>query len=75
MVLTIALVQQKKSINFTKVKKTFCLSLLYNSEESYFYLIKREICKFKVHDETGWYDFCLRNQLKKFVKRLRELNF
>ena len=47
----IALVQQKKeiSINFSKTDTKFCLSLHYNGDESYLYLNKTEICKFKAN--------------------------
>ena len=45
MVLTIALVQQKKksSINFDKPETKFCLSLYYNGDESYLNVNKTEI--------------------------------
>ena len=43
MVLVIALVQQKKSINFIKPNTKFFLSLHYSSDESYLYVNKTEI--------------------------------
>ena len=54
MVLMIALVLQKKiSINLSKANTKFGLSLHYNGDQSYLYLNKTEICKFKVNDEQS----------------------
>ena len=53
MVLMVVLVQQKKiSINFSKANAKFCLSLHYNGDESYLYLNKTKIFKFKVKDNV-----------------------
>ena len=41
--------KKKISINFSKENAKFCLSLHYNCDESYFYVNKTEICKFKVN--------------------------
>ena len=38
------------SINFTVTKKTFCLSLHYNEENSYLFVNGTEIIKFKAKD-------------------------
>ena len=52
MVLMIALVQQKKNgINFSKANTEFCLSLHYNGDESYLYVNKTDIWKFKAIDK------------------------
>ena len=68
MVLMIALVQQKKiSINFSKANTKFCLSLHYNGEESYLYVSKTEICKFKAKVNVSCYNFCL-GSVKYFTK-------
>ena len=54
MVLMIALVQKKRnSINFSKAKTKFCLSLHYNYDESYLYVNKTDICKSKANDNIG----------------------
>ena len=70
MVLTIALVQQKKrsSINFDKPETKFCLSLYYNGDESYLNVNKTEFSKFKAKDNIGWCNFCLRKISKDFTK-------
>ena len=39
--------QKKNSINFSKGNTKFCLSLRYNGDESYLYVDKTEISKFK----------------------------
>ena len=58
MMLMIALVQQKKiSISFSKSNTKLCLSLNYNDDESYLYVNKTEICKFKTTDNISWYNF------------------
>ena len=67
--LMIALVQQKKdSINFSKTNSKFCLSLHYNCNESYLYVNKTQIWKFKVKDNISWYNFCLGSVSKEFTK-------
>ena len=38
------------SINFTVTKKKFCLSLHYNGANSYFFVKRKEIYKFKAKD-------------------------
>ena len=53
MLLMIALVQQEKiRNNFSKLKTKFLISLHYNGGESYFYVKKLEVCKFKANDNT-----------------------
>ena len=67
MVLTITTVQQKKNnINFSKANTKCCLSLHYNSDESYLYINKTQICKFKAKDNISWYNFCLGSISKDF---------
>ena len=39
--------EKKFKINFSKANTKFCLSLHYNSDESYLLINKTEICKFK----------------------------
>ena len=49
-------------ISFTKSSARFCLSLLYNSDNSYLFLNGTEICKFKTKDsEIVATPFCLEN--------------
>ena len=61
-------VEKKFNINFTKANTKFCLSLHYNGEESYLYVNKTEICKFKAKDNVSWYNFCLGSVSKDFTK-------
>ena len=69
MVLMIAMAQQKiNSINFSKAKTKFCLSLHCNGDESYMYIKKTEICKFKVNGNISWHNFCLLNLLEDLTK-------
>ena len=50
--------QKKESINFSETSTKFCLSLNYNGDESYLYVKKTEICKFKGNDDSiSWYNF------------------
>ena len=61
------LVQQKKnSINFNKANRKLCLSLHHNGDESYLYVNKTEIYKFKAKDNITCYNFCLGNASKDF---------
>ena len=64
------LVQQKKkiSINFSTANTKFCLNLHYNGDESYLYVNKTEIFKFKAGDNISWYNFCLGSVSKDFTK-------
>ena len=63
------LVQQKKnSINFSDANKKFCLSLHYNGNESYLYVNKTKIYKFKTKNIISWYNFCLGWISKAFTK-------
>ena len=56
----IALVQQKKlTINFSKANTQFFLILHYNEHESYLYVNKTMIYKFKAKDSINWYNFGL----------------
>ena len=69
MVLMIALLQQKKnSINFSKTNTKLCLILHYNGDESYLYVYKTEICKFKANNNINWYNFYLGSISKDFTK-------
>ena len=60
-VLMEALVQHKAKIKF-------CSNLHYNGDESYLYVNKTEICKFKANDNVSWYNFCLGSISKDFTK-------
>ena len=42
--------EKRYSINFTKGKARFCLSLHYNGDISYLFVNSTEICKFKAKD-------------------------
>ena len=71
MVLMVALVPQKKSIesiiiNLSKAKAKFCLH--YSADKSYLYVNKTEICKLKAIDNISWYSFCLGSISKDFAK-------
>ena len=66
--LRIALVKRKRNINFSKAKTKFCWSSHYNGDESYLYVNKTEICKFKTKNNISWYNFCLRSVSKGFTK-------
>ena len=55
------------SINFTKTNKIFSLSLHYNGDNSYLFVNRTEIHKFKAKDtEINPYNLCLGNISKKF---------
>ena len=56
------------SINFTKSNIKFSSSLHYNGNESYLHVSKKEICKFKPHDNMPWHEFCLGTVSKEFTK-------
>ena len=60
--------QKKNSINFSKGNTKFCLSLRYNGDESYLYVNKTEISKFKTSNNKRWYKFCWRSLSKDFTK-------
>ena len=63
------LLQQKKNrIKVSKANTKFCLSLHYSGDESYLYVNKTEIYKFKVKDNTRWYNLYLRSVSKAFTK-------
>ena len=65
----IALVQQKKNcINFSKAKTKLCLTLHYNGANSYLYVNKTEIYKFRAYDNIRWHEFCLGSVSKDFTK-------
>ena len=48
--------------------RKFCLNLHYNGNESYFYVNKVEIYKFKVNDNKRWYNISLGSISKNFMK-------
>ena len=60
--------RKKICINFTKANTKFSFSLVYNSDESYLYVNKTDICKFKANELIPWYKFCLRSVSKDFTK-------
>ena len=66
MVLMIALVQQKKKLVLTLVN--LIQSLQYNGDESYLYVSKIEIFKFKANDNISSYNFCLGSVSRDFTK-------
>ena len=45
---------------------TFCISFHYNGDESYLYVTKTEVFKFKADNNISWYNFCLRKESKEF---------
>ena len=55
-------------------EKKFVLTLvtlvkqMQNCDESYLYVNKKGICKFKANDNKSWYNFCLRSVSKVFTK-------
>ena len=54
--------QKLYSVNFTKEKTKFCLSLHYNEVDSHLFVDDTEIIKFKVKDsEINPYELCLGN--------------
>ena len=64
-----ALVQQKKSsINFSKRNTKCCLSLHCIGDQSYLYVDKTEIYRFKAKDNISWYNFCLGSVSQDFAK-------
>ena len=67
-VLMIELVHQKKKLVLTLVKQIQNLPQVYNGDESYLYLNKTEICKFKANNNIIWYNFCLGSVSKDFIK-------
>ena len=50
---------KKISINFSRVNTKFYLNLHCNSDESYLYGNRTDICKFKAHENMSWYNFFL----------------
>ena len=44
--------EQKFSINFSKARTKFCLSLHYNHDNSYLFVNRKEIYKFKADDKN-----------------------
>ena len=55
--------------NFSRANiKNFCLSLHHNDDESYLYVNKTEICKFKANDNISSYNFCLGRFYNRFNK-------
>ena len=64
-----ALVHQKKiNIKFSKAKTKFCLSLHYNSDNSYLFVNGKEVCKFKSSNKNNNFpsQFCLGSISNKF---------
>ena len=56
------------SINFSKAKATFCLSLHYNGDNSYSFVNRKEIYKFKTNNKNVNFptQFCLGSISNKF---------
>ena len=44
--------EKKFNINFTKVNTKFCLSLHYNADNSYLFVNRKEIFKFKTDNKN-----------------------
>ena len=60
--------EKKYSMNFTKTRNIFCLSLHYNGANSYLFVNGTEIHKFKAKDsETNAIPLCLGNVSKPFL--------
>ena len=56
------------SPNFNVENKTFCLSLHYNGDNSYLFVIGKEVIKFKAKDsEIKAHPLCLRNISNKYL--------
>ena len=49
-------------------QRKFCLSLHYNGDESYLYVIKAELCKFIANDNISSYNFCCGSISTDFTK-------
>ena len=58
----------RKTLNFSKVKTKFCLSLHCSGDECYIYVNKMVFCKFEANDKISWYNFCLGSESKDFTK-------
>ena len=58
----------KININFSKANTKFCLSLRYNGDESYLFVNKTGICKFKANENISWYNLCLGSASKSFTE-------
>ena len=71
---SICIAETKFSINFTKANTKFFVSLHYNGDESYFFVNKTVICKFKAHNDIPWYEFCLGSRSKDFTFNIRFLD-
>ena len=57
--------------NFSKAKPKFCLILHYNGDDSYLYVNKTEICKFKTSDNIN---FCL-DSISKNLQKMSVVKF
>ena len=60
--------EKKFTVKFSKANTKFCWNLHYNGDESYLYVNKTEICKFKAKDNISGYNFCLGRVSKDFTK-------
>ena len=60
--------QEKNKGKTSKAKKKFCLSLHYDGDDSYLYVNKAEICKFKANNNISQYNFYLRSNSKDFTE-------
>ena len=61
--------RDKYSVNFTRPKKKFCLTLHYNGSNSFWYVSGVEIYKFKVTDlEMKPYPLCLGITFQKLLQ-------
>ena len=71
---SVGAVEKKFSINFGNANTKFCLSLHYNGDESYLYVIKTEIYKFEVKDSISWYNLCLA-AYQKILQKMNRVKF
>ena len=70
---SVGIAEKNISISFTKENNFF--EFIYNGDESYLYVNKREICKFKGHAKITWYEFCLGSLSNHFTKdEVREIS-
>ena len=58
--------QKENSITFRTAKTKFCLRVTCNADESYLFVNKTEICKFKANNKLV--SFCLGSVSKDFTK-------
>ena len=60
-------VTEKKN-NFSKAKTKICLSLHCKGANSYLWVFKADVYKFKAHNNIPWHELYLRSVSKDFMK-------